>query len=180
MLAMVPSCQPLRVSYPVSDSMSCRRRAKENGSENRSDKPGGPVFHSATRGDISSHDQSERHLYFHFGRTSDRATNGSAGPNTALSAIRWTAELKTDWRAELALRPPVTATNLECKVSNLSTKFVKRINNAAAVKAKSWKEDFGKTQVVCSAVLSGGYKAHNLKNARTAAYSCFGLMTSRQ
>ena len=29
------------MSYPVSDSMSCIRRAKEHGTENRSDKPAG-------------------------------------------------------------------------------------------------------------------------------------------
>ena len=39
-----------RVSYPVSDSMSFIRRAKERGTENRSDTPAavGPVFSSAT------------------------------------------------------------------------------------------------------------------------------------
>ena len=30
-----------RVSYPVSDSMSCRRRANEHGTETRADKPAG-------------------------------------------------------------------------------------------------------------------------------------------
>ena len=35
---MAPSCQRLGVSYAVSDSMSCIRRARENGSENRSNK----------------------------------------------------------------------------------------------------------------------------------------------
>ena len=30
---MAPSCQRIRVSYPMSDSMSCIRRAKETGSE---------------------------------------------------------------------------------------------------------------------------------------------------
>ena len=38
--AMTPSCQRVRVSYPMSDSMSCIRRAKENASEIRSEKPG--------------------------------------------------------------------------------------------------------------------------------------------
>ena len=49
---MVPSCERLRVSYTMSDSMSCIRRAKENGSEPSPDKPAavGPVFPSATRG----------------------------------------------------------------------------------------------------------------------------------
>ena len=50
---MAPSGERRRVSYPVSDSMSCIRRANENGSENRSDKPAavGPVspFRNARR-----------------------------------------------------------------------------------------------------------------------------------
>ena len=43
---MAPSCERISASYPMSDSMSCIRRAKENGSENRSGKPAeiGPVF----------------------------------------------------------------------------------------------------------------------------------------
>ena len=38
---MAPSGARRRVSYPVSDSMSCRRRAKQLGSETRADKPAG-------------------------------------------------------------------------------------------------------------------------------------------
>ena len=34
---MAPSDEPSGVSYPVSDSMSCRRRAKQHGSETRSE-----------------------------------------------------------------------------------------------------------------------------------------------
>ena len=52
---------------------------------------------------------------------------------------------------------------IECKVSNSSTNSVKRLNNDAAVKASSWKTDFGLRQVVPSAVLSGVYKLHNLR-----------------
>ena len=37
MWALAPSCQRPRVSYPMSDSISCIRRTKENGPENRSD-----------------------------------------------------------------------------------------------------------------------------------------------
>ena len=46
-----PSGQRRRVSYPVSDSMSCRRLAKQHGSETRADQPaaGGHVFPSASR-----------------------------------------------------------------------------------------------------------------------------------
>ncbi|WP_282604000.1 XamI family restriction endonuclease [Paracoccus sp. PARArs4] len=55
---------------------------------------------------------------------------------------------------------------IECKVSNSSTNSVKRLNNDAAVKATSWKTDFGLRQVVPSAVLSGVYKLHNLREAQ--------------
>ena len=37
--AKAPSGARRRVSYPVSDSMSCRRRANEHGSETRADTP---------------------------------------------------------------------------------------------------------------------------------------------
>jgi hypothetical protein len=56
---------------------------------------------------------------------------------------------------------------IECKVSNSATNSVKRLNNDAAVKATSWKKDFGDTQVVPVAVLSGVYKLHNLTDAQT-------------
>ena len=44
MRAMAPSCEPLCVSCPMSDSMFRIRRAKENGSENRCDKAGRLCF----------------------------------------------------------------------------------------------------------------------------------------
>jgi hypothetical protein len=56
---------------------------------------------------------------------------------------------------------------IECKVSNSATNSVKRLNNDAAVKATSWKKDFGATQVVPIAVLSGVYKLHNLTDAQS-------------
>jgi XamI restriction endonuclease len=56
---------------------------------------------------------------------------------------------------------------IECKVSNSATNSVKRLNNDAAVKAGSWREDFGATQVVPVAVLSGVYKLHNLVDAQS-------------
>lgn len=55
---------------------------------------------------------------------------------------------------------------IECKVSNSSTNSVKRLNNDAAVKAVSWKRDFGLRQVVPTGVLSGVYKLHNLEDAQ--------------
>ncbi|HEX2610808.1 MAG TPA: XamI family restriction endonuclease [Gemmatimonadales bacterium] len=55
---------------------------------------------------------------------------------------------------------------IECKVSNSATNSVKRLNNDAAVKAGSWHKDFGSTQVIPVAVLSGVYKLHNLTDAQ--------------
>src|SRR5207249_1486058 len=46
---------------------------------------------------------------------------------------------------------------IECKVSNSATNSVKRLNNDAAVKAVAWRHDFGATQIVPAAVLSGVY-----------------------
>lgn len=62
---------------------------------------------------------------------------------------------------------------IECKVSNSSTNSVKRLNNDAAVKATSWKTDFGLRQVVPSAVLSGVYKLHNLREAQQRGLTLF-------
>lgn len=62
---------------------------------------------------------------------------------------------------------------IECKVSNSSTNSVKRLNNDAAVKAVSWKSDFGTVQVVPAAVLSGVYKLHNLQDAQTRGLTIF-------
>jgi XamI restriction endonuclease len=55
---------------------------------------------------------------------------------------------------------------IECKVSNSSTNSVKRLNNDAAVKASTWVAEFGKSQTVPGAVLSGVYKRHNLEAAQ--------------
>ena len=62
---------------------------------------------------------------------------------------------------------------IECKVSNSSTNSVKRLNNDAAVKANSWRSDFGRRQVVPSAVLSGVYKLHNLLDAQDRGLTIF-------
>lgn len=62
---------------------------------------------------------------------------------------------------------------IECKVSNSSTNSVKRLNNDAAVKASSWKVDFGLRQVVPSVVLSGAYKLHNLQDAQERGLTIF-------
>lgn len=62
---------------------------------------------------------------------------------------------------------------IECKVSNSSTNSIKRLNNDAAVKASRWREEFGTTQVIPSAVLSGVFKLGNLEQAQTNHLTIF-------
>lgn len=62
---------------------------------------------------------------------------------------------------------------IECKVSNSYLNPVKRLNNDAAVKAGAWKEDFGRRQVVPTAVLTGVYKLHNLMDAQDRGLTLF-------
>jgi hypothetical protein len=62
---------------------------------------------------------------------------------------------------------------IECKVSNSATNSVKRLNNDAAAKAGAWRNDFGTTQVVPSAVLGGVYKLHNLEDAQARGLHLF-------
>ena len=62
---------------------------------------------------------------------------------------------------------------IECKVSNSYLNSVKRLNNDAAVKAGAWKEDFGRRQVVPTAVLTGVYKLHNLLDAQDRGLTLF-------
>lgn len=69
---------------------------------------------------------------------------------------------------------------IECKVSNSSTNSVKRLNNDAAAKAEKWFDDFGKAQVVPTAVLSGVYKLHNLQDAQDRGLTLFWAHDLRQ
>jgi XamI restriction endonuclease len=62
---------------------------------------------------------------------------------------------------------------IECKVSNSAINSVKRLNNDAAAKAEAWRRDFGQTQVVPDAVLSGVYKLHNLADAQQRGLALF-------
>ncbi|MEL6498979.1 MAG: XamI family restriction endonuclease [Planctomycetota bacterium] len=62
---------------------------------------------------------------------------------------------------------------IECKVSNSSTNSVKRLNNDAAVKAKTWRDEWGSRSVVPAAVLSGVYKIHNLLDAQQRGLTLF-------
>ena len=61
---------------------------------------------------------------------------------------------------------------IECKVSNSALNSVKRLNNDAAAKAAQWVAEFGQ-QVVPSAVLSGVFKNHNLRDAQEAGLAIF-------
>lgn len=62
---------------------------------------------------------------------------------------------------------------VECKVSNSALNSVKRINNDAAVKAKTWKIEFGINQVVPVAMLSGVFKVSNLVQAQSEGLTLF-------
>lgn len=62
---------------------------------------------------------------------------------------------------------------LECKVSNSSTNSIKRLNNDAAVKAATWRSDFGTVQVITAAVLGGVYALRNLVDAQVRGLTLF-------
>lgn len=62
---------------------------------------------------------------------------------------------------------------IECKVSNSALNSVKRINNDAAVKAKIWRKEFGKNQVVPVAMLTGVFKVSNLLQAQEGGLTLF-------
>ncbi|HEY3330852.1 MAG TPA: XamI family restriction endonuclease [Capsulimonadaceae bacterium] len=55
---------------------------------------------------------------------------------------------------------------IECKVSNSTLNSVKRLNNDAAAKAEAWTKDFGMTQIVPVAVLSGVFGLRHLIDAQ--------------
>ena len=62
---------------------------------------------------------------------------------------------------------------LECKVSNSATNSIKRLNNDAAVKAVTWRSEFGTIQVVTAAVLGGVYALRNLIDAQEHGLTIF-------
>lgn len=62
---------------------------------------------------------------------------------------------------------------IECKVSNSATNSIKRLNNDAAQKAEVWRDEFGKLQVIPSAVLSGVYKLRHLETAQERGLTLF-------
>ncbi|WP_395111268.1 XamI family restriction endonuclease [Actinomadura sp. SCN-SB] len=60
---------------------------------------------------------------------------------------------------------------IECKVSNSGTNSYKRINNDAAVKAVEWRKEFGTTNIVPTAILSGVFVLANLTYAQERGLS---------
>ena len=64
-------------------------------------------------------------------------------------------------------------TPLECKVSNSYLNSVERLNNDAAAKAEVWRKDFGETQIVPTAIISGVYKLHKLEEAQQRGLTIF-------
>ena len=62
---------------------------------------------------------------------------------------------------------------IECKVSNSATNSIKRLNNDAAVKATTWREEFGKAQIVVVAVLEGVFALRNLVDAQESGLTIF-------
>lgn len=62
---------------------------------------------------------------------------------------------------------------VECKVSNSATNSYKRINNDAAVKAVSWRREFGDVNCVPAAVLSGVFSLSNLEYAQQNGLAIF-------
>lgn len=61
----------------------------------------------------------------------------------------------------------------ECKVSNSATNSYKRINNDAAVKSVVWRQEFGTTNVVPVAILSGVFALSNLEYAQEHGLTLF-------
>lgn len=62
---------------------------------------------------------------------------------------------------------------IECKVSNSETNSIKRLNNDAAIKAETWRREFGERNVVPAAVLSGVYKMESLEYAQSNGLALF-------
>jgi XamI restriction endonuclease len=62
---------------------------------------------------------------------------------------------------------------IECKVSNSEVNSIKRLTNDAAVKARVWLEDFGRTNIVASAVLAGVFGLRHLKDSQERGLTLF-------
>ncbi len=62
---------------------------------------------------------------------------------------------------------------IECKVSNSEVNSIKRLTNDAAVKARVWIEDLGRSNVVPAAVLSGVFGLPHLMEAQERGLTLF-------
>lgn len=62
---------------------------------------------------------------------------------------------------------------VECKVSNSQVNSIKRLTNDAAVKARVWLEDFGRTNIVACAMLSGVFGHRHLKDSQERGLTLF-------
>ncbi|HXU29228.1 MAG TPA: XamI family restriction endonuclease [Thermoanaerobaculia bacterium] len=62
---------------------------------------------------------------------------------------------------------------IECKVSNSAVNSIKRLNNDAAAKARSWIAELGNLHVVPAAVLSGVFDRGSLKAAQDSGLTLF-------
>lgn len=90
-------------------------------------------------------------------------------------AMQFCAECQLgDRKADVVLRLHDTRLMaIECKVSNSATNSVKRLNNDAAVKSDYRLRQFGTSQVVPAAVLSGVFKVLNLEQAQERGLALF-------
>lgn len=62
---------------------------------------------------------------------------------------------------------------IECKVSNSEVNSIKRLTNDAAVKARVWLEDFGRTNIVASAMLAGVFGLRHLTDSQERGLTLF-------
>ena len=62
---------------------------------------------------------------------------------------------------------------IECKVSNSEVNSIKRLTNDAAVKARVWLEDFGRTNIVASAMMAGVFGMKHLKDSQERGLTLF-------
>lgn len=62
---------------------------------------------------------------------------------------------------------------VECKVSNSQVNSIKRLTNDAAVKAVSWRSDFGTANVVPCAMLAGVFGLRHLKDSQERGLTLF-------
>ncbi|MEX2237891.1 MAG: XamI family restriction endonuclease [Dehalococcoidia bacterium] len=62
---------------------------------------------------------------------------------------------------------------MECKVSNTELNSIKRLTNDAALKARIWIDDFGRANIVPSAMLAGAFGLRQLKDSQDRGLTIF-------